>query len=40
VIRDVDMMMTCSRTLAAATVDAVTLSNSISMVIVNKQAQT
>ncbi len=39
-IIDVDMMMTRSRTLAAAPADAVTLSNSNSMVIVNKQAQT
>jgi hypothetical protein len=37
VIVDVDMMMTRSRTLVAATADAVTLSNSNSMVIVNKQ---
>ncbi|CAF5070540.1 unnamed protein product, partial [Rotaria sp. Silwood1] len=34
------MTMTRSRTLAAATADAVTLSNSRSTVIVNKQAQT
>ncbi len=35
-----DMMITRSRTLAAAITDAVTLSNSNCMVIVNKQAQT
>ncbi|CAF3878268.1 unnamed protein product [Rotaria sp. Silwood1] len=34
------MMMTRSRTLAAAAADAITLSNSRSTVIVNKQAQT